>query len=59
VELADKLNIKTSSAGLVVELVQELEEYELAVLIVKGLLLVVAVLLLDQNIRLLQTQLRS
>jgi hypothetical protein len=54
VELADKLDIKTSSAGLVVELVQGLEEYELAVLIVEGLLLAVAVLLLDQNIRLLQ-----
>jgi hypothetical protein len=36
-----------------VELVQGLEEYELAVLTVEGLLLAVAVLLLDQNIRLL------
>jgi hypothetical protein len=53
VELADKLDIEASSAGLV----QGLEEYELAVLTVEGLLLGVAVLLLE-NIRLLQTQLR-
>jgi hypothetical protein len=54
-EFANKLDIKTSSTGLVIEFVQGLEEYKLAVLIVKGLLLVVVVLLLDQNIRLLQT----